>query len=84
MDLTFLLKSCKLFSDLDQRELEAIQTVAVRRDYRKAQAIFNETDASHGFFVLVAQHRILTYRGSQLKILNRLWLQRIAAGEERI
>ena len=35
MNLTFLLKSCKLFSDLDSRELDGIQQVAVRKEYRK-------------------------------------------------
>jgi CRP/FNR family transcriptional regulator len=52
MDLTLLLRTCKLFSDLHQPELDAIQLIAARREYRKGQVIFNEGDASHGFFLL--------------------------------
>jgi CRP/FNR family transcriptional regulator len=54
MDLTFLLKSCKLFSDLDARELDAVQQIALRKDFRKGQIIFNEGDASRGFYVVAA------------------------------
>jgi CRP/FNR family transcriptional regulator len=32
----------------------------------------------------LAQHRILTYRGNQIRIANRVRLQRIADGEEKI
>ena len=53
MDLTFLLKSCKLFSDLDRQELEAVQQIAVRKDYRKGQFIFNEGEPSRGFAIVV-------------------------------
>lgn len=54
MDLTYLLRSCKLFSDLDQRELVAIQETSVRKEYRKGQIIFSEGDPSRGFFLVVA------------------------------
>jgi CRP/FNR family transcriptional regulator len=54
MDLTFLLQSCKLFSDLDEHELNAIQQIAVRRDFRKGQFIFNEGDPSRGFCLVVS------------------------------
>jgi CRP/FNR family transcriptional regulator len=54
MDLTFLLKSCKLFSDLDRRDLEAVRQVAFSREYRKGQVIFNEDEPSRGFFLVVA------------------------------
>jgi CRP-like cAMP-binding protein len=53
MNLTYLLRSCRLFSDLDQRELEAVQQIAVRKDCRKGQIIFNEGDPSRGFFLVV-------------------------------
>lgn len=53
MNLTYLLRSCRLFSDLDQRELEAVQQIAVRNDYRKGQIIFNEGDPSRGFCLVV-------------------------------
>jgi CRP-like cAMP-binding protein len=53
MNLTFLLKSCKLFSDLDQHELDGIQQVAVRKEYRKGQIIFSEGEPSRGFFLVV-------------------------------
>ena len=54
MDLTFLLKNCKLFSDFDQRELDVIQQIAVRREYRKGQTIFSEGDPSRAFFLVVS------------------------------
>ena len=31
-----------------------------------------------------ARHRILTFRGKQLRILNRARLEKVAAGEEKI
>jgi CRP/FNR family transcriptional regulator, dissimilatory nitrate respiration regulator len=54
MDLTFLLRSCKLFSDLDNKELDALQRIAVRKEYRKGQIVFREGESSGGFFLLVA------------------------------
>lgn len=54
MDVTFLLKSCRLFSDLEGNELAAIQRIAQRRDYHKGQIIFSETDPTHGFFIVVS------------------------------
>jgi CRP/FNR family transcriptional regulator len=53
MDLTYLLRSCKFFSDLDRSELEALQQIAVRKEYRKGQLIFSEGEASRGFFLVV-------------------------------
>jgi CRP-like cAMP-binding protein len=53
MNLTYLLKSCRLFSDLNERELEALQQTAVRKDYRKGQIVFNEGDPSRGFCLVV-------------------------------
>lgn len=54
MELTFLLKSCKLFSDLDARELDAVQQIATRKDFRKGQIIFTEADPSRGFYVVAS------------------------------
>ena len=54
MNLTFLLRSCRLFSDLDVAELRGIQAIAAHREYRKGQLIFTEGEASRGFCVLVA------------------------------
>jgi len=54
MDLTFLLKSCKLFSDLNAHELDAVQQIAVRKDFRKGQVIFTEGDPSRGFYVVAS------------------------------
>lgn len=53
MDLTLLLRNCKLFSDLNQGELDSLQTVAGRKDFRKGQIVFNEGDPSRGFFLVV-------------------------------
>lgn len=54
MDLTLLLRNCKLFSDLNQSELDALQQVAVRREFRKGQIIFNEGDPPRGFYLVVS------------------------------
>lgn len=54
MNLTYLLRSCKLFSDLDRQDLEAIQQIALRKEYRKGQVIFSEGEPSRGFFLVVA------------------------------
>ncbi len=53
MDLSLLLRSCKLFSDLDQSDLASLQQVSVRKDYRKGQLLFSEGDVSRGFFLVV-------------------------------
>jgi len=54
MNLTYLLRSCKLFSDLDRQDLEAIQQIALRKEYRKGEVIFREGEPSRGFFLVVA------------------------------
>ncbi|HVM60304.1 MAG TPA: Crp/Fnr family transcriptional regulator [Verrucomicrobiae bacterium] len=53
-DLTYLLRSCKLFADLDERELLAVQPIALRKEYRKGQTVFHEGDASRGFFLIAS------------------------------
>lgn len=54
MNLTLLLRTCKLFSDLDEQELETIQQIAVRREFRKGEIVFNEQESSRGFFLVVS------------------------------
>lgn len=54
MDLTYLLRSCKLFSDLDRSELDTLQSIATRKEYRKGQIIFTEGEPSRGFFLVVS------------------------------
>ena len=54
MNLTFLLRSCRLFADLDAAELRRIQAIALHREYQKGQFIFTEGEASRGFCVLAA------------------------------
>lgn len=54
MALTFLLKNCRLFADFDTRELDAIQQIAARREYRKGQILFHEGDPSRGFCLIAA------------------------------
>ena len=61
MDLTYLLRSCHLFSDLDEHELQAIQPLALRKDYRKGQIVFAEGHPSRGFF-LVASGAVKVFR----------------------
>ena len=54
MNLTFLLKSCRLFADLDQAELDLIEQMAVRKEYRKGSLIFGEGETTRGFFLVVS------------------------------
>ena len=54
MDLSFLLRSCHLFSDLDEHELNAIRDIATHREYRKCQLIFGEGDTSRGLHIVVS------------------------------
>jgi CRP-like cAMP-binding protein len=54
MNLSFLLRSCKLFSGLDERELDAVQQISARKEYRKGQIIFSEGEPSRGFCVVVS------------------------------
>lgn len=61
MDLTHLLRSCHLFSDLDEHELHAMQQLALRNDYRKGQIVFTEGNPSRGFF-LVASGAVKVFR----------------------
>ncbi len=61
MDLSYLLRSCHLFSDLNERELQALQPLAHRKDYRKGQIVFTEGDLSQAFF-LVASGAVKIFR----------------------
>lgn len=61
MDLTYLFRSCHLFSDLNENELHALQALAHRREFRKGQTVFTEGDASRGFF-LVASGAVKVFR----------------------
>ena len=54
MDLTFLLKSCRLFADLDGTELKALQPFCARKEFRKGQVVFVEGDTSRGFYVVAS------------------------------
>ena len=54
MDLTHLLRSCPLFSDLDERDLDALRQIAVCREYRKGQFVFTEGSPSRGVHIVVA------------------------------
>jgi CRP/FNR family transcriptional regulator len=54
MDLTFLLRSGKLFSDLDERELAMVQQIAARKEFRKGDILFHEGDPSRGFYIVVS------------------------------
>ena len=61
MNLTFLLRSCRLFSDLNQTELDLIAQMAARKEYRKGQLIFGEGERTRGFF-LVASGGVKIFR----------------------
>ncbi len=53
MNLKFLLRSCRLFADLEAPELAALEAIALRREHRKGQIIFTEGDVVRGFCVLI-------------------------------
>ncbi|NQU09541.1 Crp/Fnr family transcriptional regulator [bacterium] len=61
MDLTFLLKSARIFADLDAADLAAVQQIAARQEYRKGQTVFLEGQPARGFF-LVAAGQLKIYR----------------------
>ncbi|MBI5396294.1 MAG: Crp/Fnr family transcriptional regulator [Verrucomicrobia bacterium] len=54
MNLTYLLRTCKLFSDLNRHDLEAVEQIAISKEYRKGGIIFREGEPSRGFFLVVA------------------------------
>ena len=54
MNLKFLLRTCKLFSDLDESELSAVEQIASRKEYRKGQIIFSEGEPARGFCIVVS------------------------------
>ncbi|MEI6084818.1 MAG: Crp/Fnr family transcriptional regulator [Verrucomicrobiota bacterium] len=54
MNLTFILKNCRLFSDLDAAELRRIEPLVTRKEFRKGQLIFNEGTPTRGFFLVVS------------------------------
>lgn len=54
MNLGFLLKSCRMFADLDESERAALQQITACKDYRKGQLIFAEEDPARGFFLVAA------------------------------
>jgi CRP/FNR family transcriptional regulator len=53
MDLTLALRTCRLFADLDTRELAAIAAIAHRKELAKGQILFREGDPSRGFFLIL-------------------------------
>ncbi|MCG3148707.1 MAG: CRP-like cAMP-activated global transcriptional regulator [Verrucomicrobiae bacterium] len=54
MTLTFLLKNCRLFSDLDPAEISLIEPLAARKEFRKGQLIFSEGAPTRGFYLVVS------------------------------
>lgn len=54
MNLTLLLRNCRLFADLDPHELDAIQQMSHRKEYAKGAILFNEGEPTRGFFLIVA------------------------------
>jgi len=49
-----MLKTGKLFADLDHDDLAALQPIATRRELRKGQPVFREGQPARGFFLAVA------------------------------
>jgi CRP/FNR family transcriptional regulator, dissimilatory nitrate respiration regulator len=53
MDLTYLLRSCRLFADMDRPDLEIVQRMAARKEFGKGDLIFNEGDPSRAFYLVI-------------------------------
>jgi CRP/FNR family transcriptional regulator len=54
MNLTYVLRSCRLFGDLTEPELRAVHELATLKEFRKGQLIFSEGETSRGFCHVVA------------------------------
>lgn len=53
-DPTYLLCSCKLFSELSSDEMREIRAITTTRSVKKGELIFREGQESHGFYILVS------------------------------
>jgi len=54
MNLNHLLRSCKLFSELETAEVAALHGIATRKEYGRGQRVFQEGERSRGFCLLVS------------------------------
>jgi CRP/FNR family transcriptional regulator len=61
MDKAALLRRSMIFSDLDDRELEELQSAVKVRSFDRKDIIFREGEAYRGFFV-VAEGLVLVYK----------------------
>jgi CRP/FNR family transcriptional regulator len=46
------LRNCRLFSGLNQKDLENIASITVVKTYKKGDYVFKEGDPCHGFFIV--------------------------------
>ncbi len=56
MELVAQLKNSLLFSGLNDADLQALATIAVRRVFSKGESLFSEGDEATGFYLLVSGH----------------------------
>lgn len=61
MNLAFLLRNCRLFSDLNETEIRQVETLVSYKEYRRGETIFTEGTPSRGFF-LVASGAVKIFR----------------------
>ncbi len=54
MNLHIRLKTCRMFADLDDREIAELDRIAHKHDYGKGDPIFHEGEQARGFFAVVA------------------------------
>ena len=53
-DPTFLLRSCKMFTELSPTEMKEVRTLTSVRTLRKGEILFHQEQPSHGFFVVAS------------------------------
>ncbi len=56
MELVAQLKKSLLFSGLNDADLQALATIAVKRVFCKGESLFSEGDEATGFYLLVSGH----------------------------
>lgn len=56
MKMIELLKNSLLFSGLDDKDLESLATISVRKGFVKGDSLFGEGDKATGFYLLVTGH----------------------------
>ena len=54
MNIDPVLKKCRLFSGLDDREMSELEAISASKRYPKGTLIFSEEEEAKGFFVVIS------------------------------